>query len=51
MVKYLTISTGKDASSATPLFATSDATVIASALAALLERAGVDEPAETVAEP
>jgi len=48
MVKYLTISCGQDAGSARPLLATSDEHVIATALAALLERAGVDEPTETV---
>lgn len=43
-MQYLIISRGTDASTATPLLATSDETVIAAALDALLERAGI--PAE-----
>ncbi len=44
---FLVLSTGTDASTATPLFATADADVIAAALGALLDRVGVpplDEP-------
>lgn len=40
-MKFLVISAGKDATSATPVLATSDPVVIAATLDALLERAGV----------
>ncbi len=41
MKSFLVLSTGTDASTATPLFATADADVIAAALGALLDRVGV----------
>ena len=37
-MRYLTISTGKDATSATPIFATADARIIQAALLALVDR-------------
>ena len=44
----MTISAGEDASSATPILATSDAGAISAALGALLDRiAPDDEPART----
>ena len=47
MKSFLVLSTGTDASSATPLFATSDPSIIGATLDALLDRVGVsplDEP-------
>lgn len=41
MKQFLVISTGDSAATAAPLLATSDAEVIAAAMDALLERAGV----------
>ncbi len=38
MAQYLTVSAGRDASSAMPVFATSDASVIEAALVALVDR-------------
>ncbi len=49
MAQYLTVSAGKDASSATPIFATSDRSVIEAALVALVDRLAPQpaEPART----
>jgi len=49
MAKYLTISSGQDASTATPILATSDASVIEAALVALVDRIAPQpaEPART----
>jgi len=50
-MKFLTVSTGESATTAVPLFATSDPSVIAAALEALFERAGIraadDDPDRT----
>lgn len=44
-MKFLVISSGDSPTTATPLLATADAEVIAAAMDALLERAGVLDPA------
>ena len=43
-MKYLTISAGKDASSATPIFATGDRAIIEAALVALVDRIAPETP-------